>query len=142
MSDPGSSIPLHPPSNPRECRDADGYHACFYPGFVRRLAVVRDGRETVVYEQDPKQPFVLPAGETEPWPSCGLEFSGGPDGRKLRLELYDPQREVERIEIVLRKKGASRTEGWDDGDGEGCGDGSERIVIDETPLICPPICPK
>ena len=135
MSDSGSGTYRHPPSNPRECRDAGGYYACFYPGFVRRLAVVRDGQETVIYEQDPTQPFVLPAGETEPWPSSGLEFSGGPDGRELRLELYDPQHEVERIEIVLRKKGGTTGEGGDDGNG------GERIVIDDLPVVCPPICP-
>ena len=142
MSD-SDPIPTLPPSDPHKCDEADGYHACFYPGFVRRLSVVREGRETVVYEQDPKHPFVLPAGEKEPWPSCGLKFWGGPDERNLRLELYDPKHEVERIEIVLRKSGAaarSLAEGDDDGQGED-GEG-ERVVVENAAILCPPFCPK
>jgi hypothetical protein len=115
--------PLLPPSPARECRSAGGYEACFYPGFVKRLSVEQDGTETVIYEQNGV--FVLPPGQQLPWPSNTLELSG--NGRELAMQLYDPHHQIERVEIVLKPR-----------EGENC---SERLIVEDAPVLCPPLCP-
>jgi hypothetical protein len=122
-------VQIFPPSPSRVFRDVDGYYAAFYPGFVRRLAVRTGTSETVVYEQ--KESFILPAGQTEAWPCSELEFSGGPGGRDIRLQVSDPLHQIARIEVVFKDADPSRSTGDE-----------ETLVIDETPLLCPPICPE
>lgn len=119
-----------PPSPSRDEREVDGYYASFYPGFVRRLAVRQAERETVIYEQE--KPFVLPAGETEPWPCSVLHFSGGAAGRDIRLQVDDPHRQIARIEVVFKKAGDEQR--------SGVGEDGETLVLNETPLLCPPMC--
>lgn len=112
-----------PPSNPRECVTVGGYEICFYPGFVRRLALVdAAGMETTAYEQ--KGPFVLPAGQDRPWPSSTLEVRG--NGTNVMLQLNDPGQQVDRIEIVLKAR-------------EGNGN-NVRLVVQDGPVLCPPYC--
>ena len=118
--DPGAS-----PS--RECRDADGYHTCFYPGFVRRVVVTRDGVEHVLYEQQGS--FRLPDGDTEPWTSSEFEFSGGPNAQDITLRIDDPLHRIARIDIVFRPTEGGTEEG-----------GEETVTIFDTPVICPPNC--
>jgi hypothetical protein len=115
--------PLLPPSPSRECRSAGGYEACFYPGFVKRLSVESDGSETVIYEQ--KGVFVLPPGQLLPWPSNTLELSG--NGREIAMQLYDPLHQIERVEIVFKPRAGQS--------------GSERLVVEDGPVLCPPLCP-
>jgi hypothetical protein len=126
MDQTGATIyPSLQPSNPRRCVTADGYEACFYPGFVRRLALVSpDGRETVMYEQ--KTPFILPAGQLKAWPTSVFELRG--NGRTMQLQLHDPEQQVDRIEIVLKPR-------------PDIGRGAERLIMDDGPVFCPPICP-
>lgn len=130
MSDTGSTVLQSEPSPSRECREAEGYRACFYPGFVRRLAVRRGTEEIVLYDQAGK-PFVLPAGEELPWPSSGLEFTD-PSGREIRLQVDDRHQRIARIEVVF-KQDAARDGSIEDGDGE-------TLVISDTPVVCPPDC--
>lgn len=127
MSDQDSSV-SRTPSPDRECRDRDGYHTCFYPGFVRKVVVRQDGAEIVLYEQE--APFVLPDGETEPWPSSEFELSGGPNRQDVRLRIDDPLHRIARIEVVFRPAGDGGTE-----DG-----GEESVTIFDAPVICPPNC--
>lgn len=126
MSDTGgtNSVGL-PPSPARECRSAEGYDICFYPGFVRKLSVADEGGvETVVFEQE--RVFVLPAGQLRPWPSHSVELRG--NGRELMVNLYDPGQEIDRVEIVLKPRGEGR--------------GPERLIIQDGPVLCPPFCPE
>lgn len=124
MSTTDSYAQTNPPSPSREVREVDGFRTAFYPGFARRITVRSGTAETLLYEQN--TPFVLPAGETRPWPSSLLEFSGGPAARDIRFQLEDPRQQVARIEIVFR--GESGAEG-------------ERLVVEDTPTLCPPTCP-
>lgn len=127
MDDSGATIyPSLPPSNPRGRASADGYEAAFYPGFVRRLSLVSpDGRETVMYEQ--RSPFVLPPGQLKAWPTSTFELRG--NGRNLQLQLNDPEQQVDRIEIVLKPQ-------------PGGGRGPERLILQDGPVFCPPVCPE
>lgn len=123
MNDRGAS--RHPhlhPSPPRECVHVDGYEVCFYPGFVRRLTLVSpDGAETTAYEQ--KSPFVLPPGQNKPWPSSALEVRG--HGTHVMVQVNDPGQEIDRIEISLKAR--------DGGPGA-------KLVVQDGPVLCPPIC--
>lgn len=106
----------------------DGFRTAFYPGFARKITVRAATGETLLYEQN--TPFVLPAGETRPWPSSLLEFSGGPAGREIRFQLEDPRQQVARIEIVFKAQ-----------EGSEAGAEGETLVVDDTPTLCPPTCP-
>lgn len=124
MSDRGASRHSHlPPSPARECVHVDGYEVCFYPGFVRRLALVSpDGTETTAYEQ--QRPFVLPPGQTKPWPTSALEVRG--HGTHVTVQVNDPGQEIDRIEIALKGR-------------EGKGPGP-KLVVQDGPVLCPPLC--
>jgi hypothetical protein len=124
MNDPGLPTPLLPPSPPRECVTVGGYEVCFYPGFVRRLALVNpDGTETLGYEQ--KVPFVLPPGQDKPWPSSTIEVRG--NGASVMVQVNDPGQQIDRVEIALKAR-----------DGRGRG---PRLIVQDGPVLCPPLCP-
>lgn len=130
MSDTGASISSNrPPSPPRECREKNGHQACFYPGFVSRLAVHdADGVETtVLYEQT--SPFILPPGYDKPWPTSTLEYTS-PEGGRMILQIDDTSGQIDRIEVRLKPR-----------PGAG-GGGGERLVLENGPVLCPPICPE
>lgn len=156
MSDTGTTNYTHPPSDPTECRDNGGYRACFYPGFVRRLAVrAPDGTEKLIYEQE--KSFVLPPGYDKPWPSSTLEYSD-PSGRRLMLQIYDPGHEVDRIEVhfkspeavARRQSQLSASVGVIGGvaasasltAAEGEDGGGDVLVCENVAVLCPPICPE
>jgi hypothetical protein len=120
----GKNFTSLPPSPARECRSAAGYDVCFYPGFVRKLSVAEDGIETPVYEQE--RVFVLPPGQLSPWTSHTLELRG--NGRELMMQLFDPNQQIERVEIVLKPRGEGRK--------------PERLILDNGPVLCPPFCPE
>lgn len=120
----GTNLNPLPPSPARECRTAGGYDVCFYPGFVRKMWLVEDGEVTPVYQQDGA--FVLPPGQLSPWPSNTLELRG--NGRELMMQLYDPGQQIERVEIVLKPRGIGRK--------------PERLIIEDGPVLCPPLCPE
>lgn len=114
-----------PPSDPEGHASGEGYDAYFYPGFVRRLVLEGpDGTETVLYEQ--KGSFVLPPGQSGPWPSSTFALRG--NGRNLQLQIYDPEQQVERIEIVLKPRRGRRK--------------PERVIVEDGPVFCPPVCPE
>ena len=152
MSDTQTTFPTHPPSNPNKTVEKDGYRASFYPGFVRRLAVLRDGIETELYNQH--ETFYLPPGVDKPWPCSTLEFSDL-DGRRIVLQIDDPGQRIGRIEVHLktpeeakaRPALARRLEGDADGllGGEvPCeveGEGRVVLILEDAPVLCPPICP-
>lgn len=128
MSD---SVLAHQPSPSRECGAEAGYSACFYPGFVRRLAVRQPGgAEVVLYEQSGR--FYLPAGAATPWPCSEVEFTR-PDRRKIRLQIDDPHTQIARIEVVFKADGGGTDGGAEEGEGE-------SLVIWESPVTCPPNC--
>jgi hypothetical protein len=120
----GTNTTSLPPSPARECRSAAGYDVCFYPGFVRKLSVAEDGIETPFYEQE--RAFVLPPGQLSPWPSHTLELRG--NGRELVMQLFDPNQQIERVEIVLKPRGEGRK--------------PERLILEDGPVLCPPFCPE
>lgn len=155
MSNTGTSNYDHPPSNPTECRDEGGYKACFYPGFVRRLALrAADGTEKLIYEQQGS--FVLPPGYDQPWPSSTLEYSD-PTGRRMLLQVYDPGHEIDRIEIRFKSPQAlarrqAQLSGSVAGESTGAGaevslgaegeeEPSDVLVVENVAILCPPICP-
>ncbi len=119
-----TNFPSLPPSPARECRSAAGYDVCFYPGFVRKLSLAEDGIETPIYEQ--KDVFVLPPGQLLPWPSHTLELRG--NGREMAMQLFDPHQQIDRVEIVLKPRGEGRQ--------------PERLILDNGPVLCPPLCPE
>jgi hypothetical protein len=140
MSVPPDFVLTLPPSPSRTCVDAgkeQPYRLCFYGGFVRRVTSVPDGSSTgeVLYDQKEagNAPFVLPAGAVAPWPSSVFELRGGPGNRNVTLQIEDPLRQIDRIEIVL--KGPDSDKGV-----VGYQTGGERIIIEENPQTCPPDC--
>jgi hypothetical protein len=151
MSDTQATFPTHPPSNPNKTVEKDGYRASFYPGFVRRLAVQRDGIDTELYDQD--EIFYLPPGVEKPWPCSTLEFSA-PDGRRFVLQIDDPGQQIGRIEVHLKTPEEARARpelvrrlaGETDallGGEPPCVEGEGRVVVilEDAPVLCPPICP-
>lgn len=148
MSDTQETIPMHPPSNPNKTIEKDGYRASFYPGFVSRLAVRKDGIDTELYKQD--DTFYLPPGYEKPWPCSTLEFDT-PDGRRFVLQIDDPGQQIGRIEVHLKAPGDARTGeppqvpgAVDSLLGEpspGCEDGRLVLILEDAPVLCPPACP-
>jgi hypothetical protein len=138
----GSTAIDLPPSPSRTCCQAgegdQTYHMCFYGGFVSQVQSVSDSGTKTLYDQKEagNVPFVLPGGASKPWPSSVFEFSGGPGARRFTLQIEDPQREIERIEVVLKPttKGSDRAVVAMQSD-------AETIVIRENPICCPPDCP-
>ncbi|HYW10570.1 MAG TPA: hypothetical protein VE871_01405 [Longimicrobium sp.] len=141
------------PSNPTKVVEKDGYRASFYPGFVRRLAVLRDGVELELYNQDPTEPFFLPPGYDKPWPSSVLEFSAPSPERRILLQIDDPGQQIGRIEIRFKKPEAAPSGSLLSAVGDavdsllgdppcaGEGEGEFRLIIEDAPVLCPPICP-
>lgn len=124
MKEHGPPRPPHlPPSPPLEHVNVDGYEVSFYPGFVRRLTLVSpDGGERTAYEQ--KSPFVLPPGQNKPWPSSTLEVRG--HGTHVMVQVHDAGQDIDRIEISLKGR-------------EGRGPGP-KLVVQDGPVLCPPLC--
>lgn len=152
MSDTSTTIPMHEPSNPTLVVEKDGYRASFYPGFVRRLAVRKDGVETELYLQNEKEPFYLPPGYDKPWPSSVLEFSAPSPERRILLQIDDPGQQIGRIEVQFKGPVPTpvggqvpRVPGAVDSllDGPRCveGEGHLVLVIEDAPVLCPPACP-
>jgi hypothetical protein len=153
MSTTGATNYGNEPSRPTECRETEGYRACFYPGFVRRLAVrAPDGTETLIYEQEGS--FVLPPGHDQPWPCSTIDYSD-PKGRRMMLQIYDPGHEIDRIEVHFKSPQAlakrlaqaagavispllDRPSLGEEGEEEGGGD---VVVCENVAVLCPPICP-
>lgn len=153
MSDTKTTFPMNEPSNPTMIVEKDGYRASFYPGFVRRLAVLRDGVELELYSQDPTEPFFLPPGYDKPWPSSVLEFSAPSPERRILLQIDDPGQQIGRIEIQFKKPEAAPSRSLlSSADGDTTdpppeeppctGEGEDfRLVIEDAPVLCPPVCP-
>lgn len=129
MNDTESSVPVHPPSDPNKSVEKDGYRARFYPGFVRRLAVLGPDGDVELYDQG-GEPFILPPGYTQPWPSSTLEFVR-PDGRRVLLQIDDPDRQIDRIEVHLKSD-----------PGAAAGSGDLVLICEDGPTLCPPTCPE
>lgn len=157
MSGTYEPIPDCPPSNPNKHVEKDGYRASFYPGFVSRLAVEdpAGGVVTELYRQETV--FCLPPGKDKPWPSSTLEFVR-PDGRRIALQIDDPDQQIGRIEVHLKSSAAvnpelltrvARASGITLPDGDDMLQGYEdppretdlKLVMEDGPVLCPPICP-
>lgn len=147
MSDTNQSFPNWPPSNPNGKAEKGGYSARFYPGFVRRLAVRSpDGTETELYRQS--ETFFLPPGTNRPWPTSAVEFVR-PDGRRLVLQIEDPDQQIDRIEVHLKGNGASVVPiGETDGltpsgeDPPPPPPPGEVLICEDGVVLCPPMCPE
>lgn len=120
-------------------RDVDGHpvRSAFYGGFVSRLVYRRNGREHELFNQQAQgpRPFVLPEDQDEPDPSSLFEF-WGPGNRRVSFEINDPDRQIDRIEVKLKRPGAAA----DAGGVHAMQDDDDTIIIYETPVICPPTC--
>lgn len=151
MSDPNQTISSCKPSPPTERVEKDGYSACFYPGFVRRLVVLDEkGVETELYQQS--SVYCLPPGAVKPWPSSTLEFTR-PDGRRIALLIEDPHQQIDRIEVRLKAPGAEPVRYasvqqvlGDAAPMEGEPPPPEEpgitLVCEDGPVLCPPWCPS
>jgi hypothetical protein len=127
-------VQVHPPSPSRMEVAVGGYTSAFYPGFVRNVAVRREGTVLDLYTQ--AGPFVLPAGALLPWTSSEFVFRGGPNARDFGLVINDPLHEIASIEIRLKPKGTQVGIGpvtISEGD-------EESVTVSEATVICPPIC--
>lgn len=154
MSDTNETFPTRPPSNPNRSVDKDGFRASFYPGFVRRLAIRKpDNTVEELYNQG-TDTFFLPPGFTRPWASSTLEFAR-PDGRRIVLQVEDPHRQIDRIEVYLKGDDTAtvqmQAEGEVAGIGVGAGVGGDAspippgglvLICEDGPVLCPPICPE
>jgi hypothetical protein len=133
--------PRPEPSPPHRVvrKDVDGHEftAAFYPGFARSIRV----NDVSVYDQktDGPDPFVLPPGADRPFCSSAVQLASS-KGYNVTLTIDDPEHAVDHIEVVLRTPAAG-------GDGSAGGgvrafatNPPDRVVIDNTPVICPPFC--
>jgi hypothetical protein len=146
MSDPNQAFPTWPPSNPNGRAEKNGFRASFYPGFVRRLAVRSpDGTETELYRQS--ETFFLPPGQNKPWATSTVEFTQ-PDGRRIVLQMDDPDQLVDRIEIHFKAGGSAgavpiATPGDALFKGEPpAAEGGVVLVLEDGVVLCPPLCPE
>ena len=111
----------------------------FYGGFVSRLLFRQGGKEHELYNQQTEgpYPFVLPEPDEKPKAKSLFEF-WGPDGNHVSFEINDPDGTIDRIEIKLKKPGATSSDQavvamQDDDPG--------TIIIEESSTTCPPRCP-
>lgn len=126
--------PNLPPSPGRAHAKGGGYEISFYPGFVSRLRVIgQDGSNTLLYEQ--KTPYILPTGQTKPWPSSTLEIAG-PGGRVM-LQLDDPDQQVDRVVVVMKRRTEGGVQAHQDGEEDG-----DQVEAENGSVLCPPICPE
>ena len=136
MSADQSRRPEPSPSHKKVNKNVGGHEftAGFYPGFARSVTV---NGETV-YDQatDGPNPFVLPNGSERPWSSSAVELSSG-KGYSVLLYIDDPRHVVERIEVTLRTPGGV---GGYEGGGAAAGGDPDVVVIENTPVTCPPFC--
>ena len=106
--------------------------ASFYPGFAR--AITLNG--ATVYDQkvDGPDPFVLPAGTEKPFSTSALEFTSS-KGYRVTVQVDDPDHVVDYIEVVVRdpRGGVAAMQGG--------GGGGDTWGANNTPTLCPPICP-
>jgi hypothetical protein len=80
-------------------------------------------------------------GVEDAHPHGRMEFEG-PGVPRFSVTLDDPGHAVKRIEVVLWREGESR-EPLPLGDDAGAADGDEdddRVLIQNTPTLCPPTC--
>jgi hypothetical protein len=146
MSDTNQTF-SNPPSNPNAMVQKDGYSARFYPGFVRRLAVRSpEGTETELYRQSGT--FFLPPGFDKPWATSTLEFVR-PDGRRLVLQIEDPDQQIDRIEVHLKGKDGTPAPVMGEPDAMAPADEEppppppgEVLICEDGAVLCPPWCPE
>lgn len=128
------------PSNPHKVvTKSVGKHeftAGLYPGFASAVKV----NGVSVYEQreDGPHPFVLPSGSDRPFSTHALDLSST-RGYRVVLHVDDPDHVVDHIEVVLRdpKKNGGGVNAFSDGGGD---DDIDTVSIDNTPMLCPPMC--
>lgn len=125
------------PSDPHKVvtADVDGHRvsAGFYPGFARSITL--NGVTVYNQKEHGPHPFVLPAGSDKPFSTSALEFSSS-KGYRVTVHLDDPDHVVDHIEVVLRDPRAGVEAMSADG-----GAGGDHWGADNTPTLCPPMCP-
>ncbi|HET7462822.1 MAG TPA: hypothetical protein VFJ82_16330 [Longimicrobium sp.] len=107
------------------------YDVSFYAGFASSVTV----NETELYRQPADETFVLPAGTSRPWSSHAVEIRSS-KGYTVVLHIDDPAHVVDRIELYLRDPG---TEPKPRG-GIAAQQAGDKVVVDNTPTVCPPVC--
>lgn len=119
------------PTPTRQYSKAGGYDCWFYGGWVSKVTVRRGGEVTEVYAQ--KESFVLPAGADQPFTLCQTEIQGL-DLPRFTVTLDDPHHVVDRIEVVLKRRTENGGGDQDDGDDD------DRVILSNSPALCPPHC--
>jgi hypothetical protein len=124
------------PSHKKVKKSVGGHEftAGFYPGFARTVTV--NGESVYDQKTDGPDPFVLPSGSEQPFSSSAVELTSG-KGYSVVLHIDDPRHVVERIEVTLRTPGGV---GGYEGGGAAAGGAPDVVVIENTPVICPPFC--
>jgi hypothetical protein len=123
------------PSTKKVKKDVGGHEfaASFYPGFARAIRV--NGNQVYDQKADGPDPFVLPDGAEQPWSTSAVEITR--KGATVTLYIDDPSHRVESIQVTLRSPGGvgARESGV-----AAAGGDPDVVVIDNTPVICPPFC--
>jgi len=114
--------------------DGQTYTAGFYPGFARVITV--NGQ--TLYNQEDKEygllPYVLPPDTKEPASSSLLALSST-KGYRVTLQLDDAAHVLDHLEVVVRDPRGGVTGMSSDG-----GAGGDHWGVDNTPVLCPPMC--
>ncbi|HEV7588116.1 MAG TPA: hypothetical protein VGO40_08275 [Longimicrobium sp.] len=114
-------------------KEINGYEvsAGFYPGFARAISV--DGVSLYDQKVDGPFPFNLPDGK-EAWASSAMSLSST-KGYRVVLSLDDPNHAIDHLELVLRPPPKE-----DGGVIAHQAGGGDRWTIDNTVVLCPPMC--
>jgi hypothetical protein len=110
------------------------FTAGFYPGFASSITV--NGVSVYNQKEDGPYPFVLPGTEDKPWSSSLLSLSSS-KGYRVVISLDDPNHVIERMVLRLRDP---RSEESLARSVVGFQDDADEVVIEETPVLCPPFC--
>jgi|tagenome__1003787_1003787.scaffolds.fasta_scaffold20979659_6 hypothetical protein len=130
------NTPEPSPSYKVVTKDVGGnvFTAGFYPGFARSIAL----NDTNVYDQkaDGPYPFNLPLDNPVPWSSSAVVLSSS-KGYRVVMCLDDPDHVIDQIVLRLRDPKSEEALARGVVAFQAAGD---VVVIDNTPVLCPPMC--
>lgn len=109
---------------------AAGYQVQVHPGFSSGVFVRGAAGETPLYRQETG--YVLPEGETAGPGRHVVRIEGGPFNRDVGLVVSDPGHQIARITVEMY--------GPDHQPGRRGDAVVETFVVNNAPVICPPMC--